>query len=115
MGSVGFLLRATNRNPSKLLVVLLAIWVLSPYLALLWAYVNSKRWSVPTRVTLCGVMLVIALGSSVIYEADALWPRSSHGAFFFIVVPPASWLVSAAVVAVAGFTCRRPARRPDGV
>ncbi len=30
VGSVGFLLRATNRNPSQLLVVLMAIWVVCP-------------------------------------------------------------------------------------
>src|SRR5436305_321840 len=74
VGSVGFLLRAINRNPSQLLVVLLAIWVLSPFVALLGANVASKRWSVPTRVTLYGVMLVVTLSSLAIYVADALWP-----------------------------------------
>ena len=42
VGSVGLLLRATNRNPSQLLVVLLAIWVVSPFVALLWASIVSK-------------------------------------------------------------------------
>lgn len=115
VGSVGFLLRATNRNPSQLLVLLLAMWELSPFLALLWAHVASKRWSVLTRVTLYGVMLVVALGSLAIYEADALWPRSSQGAFVFIVVPPTSWLLSATVVSIAAFISRRRSRRADGV
>src|SRR5712692_1714369 len=65
VGSVGLLLRATNRNPSQLLVVLLAIWVVSPFVALFWASIVSKRWSVLTRVTLYGVMLVVPL---------SLWP-----------------------------------------
>src|SRR6202171_3427339 len=77
VGSVGLLLRATNRNPSQLLVMLLAMWVLSPFVALLWANIASKRWSVLTRVTLYGVMLVVPLSSLAIYVADAIWPRTS--------------------------------------
>jgi len=73
-GSVGLLLRATNRNPSHLLVVLLAIWVVSPFVALFWASIVSKRWSVQTRVTLYGVMLVVPLSCLAIYVADAIWP-----------------------------------------
>jgi hypothetical protein len=115
VGSVGFLLRATNRNPSQLLVVLLAIWVLSPFVALLWANIVSKRWSVLTRVTLSSVMLVVTLSSLAIYEADALWPRKSQAAFVFIIVPPASWLLSAIVVPLAAFISGRRSRRADNV
>jgi hypothetical protein len=115
LGSVGLLLRATNRNPSLLLVVFLAIWVASPFLALLWAYVASKRWSMLTRLTLCGVMLVLPLGTLAIYVADALWPRTSPGPFVFIPVPPASWLLGALVVLIAAFIASRRSRRADGV
>src|SRR5439155_22315661 len=49
--SVGFLLRATGRNPSQILVALMAIWVVSPFMALLWASFASKPWSAAgTRV-----------------------------------------------------------------
>src|SRR4051794_23237140 len=34
VGAVGFLLRTTGRNPSQLLIVFLAIWVVSPFVAL---------------------------------------------------------------------------------
>ena len=114
VGSVGLLLRATNRNPSQLLVVLLAIWVVSPFVALFWASIVSKRWSVLTRVTLYGVMLVVPLGSLAIYVADAIWPRSSPGPFVFIPVPPASWLFSALVVLAAALISGRRSRRADG-
>jgi hypothetical protein len=74
VGSVGLLLRATNRNPSQLLVVLLAIWVVSPFVALFWASIVSKRWTVLTRVTLYGVMLIVPPSSLAIYVADAIGP-----------------------------------------
>lgn len=110
VGSVGFLLRGTNRNPSQLLVVLLAIWVVSPFVVLLWASIVSKRWLVLTRVTLYGVMLVVTFSSLAIYEADALWPRTSQAAFVFIIVPPASWLFSAIVVPIVAFISGRRSR-----
>ena len=107
VASVGLLLRATDRNPSQLLVVLLAIWVVSPFVALFWASIVSKRWSVLTRVTLYGVMLVVPLSCLAIYVADAIWPRTSPGPFVFIPVPPASWLFSALVVLAAALISRR--------
>jgi hypothetical protein len=114
VGSVGLLLRATNRNPSQLLVVVMAIWVVSPFVALLWASIVSKRWSVLTRVTLFGVMLVVPLSSLAVYVADAIWPRTSPGPFVFIPVPPASWLFSALVVLAAALISGRRSRRADG-
>ena len=45
-GSVGFMLRAGHRNPSCVLLVLFATWVLSPFVALVFAIIVSKHWSV---------------------------------------------------------------------
>ena len=112
--SVGLLLRATNRNPSQLLVVLLAIWVVSPFVALLWASIVLKGWSVLTRVTLYAVMLVVPLSSVAFYVADAIWPRTSPGPFVFIPVPPASWLFSAFVVLAAALISGTRSCRADG-
>jgi hypothetical protein len=114
-GSIGFLLRTIGRNPSLLLVILLALWVVSPFVALLLADVVSKRGSMVTRATLFIVMLVVALGSLGIYSADALWPRSAQAAFFFIVVPPTSWLLIATVLLTAMFVSRLRSRLADRV
>ncbi len=83
-------------------------------MALFWANIASKCWSVLTRVSLYGVMLLVSLSSLAIYEADALWPRDSQGAFVFIAFPPASWLLSAIVVSIAAFISGRRSRRADG-
>jgi len=37
VGSVGLMLRAGHRNPSRLLIVLFTFWVLSPFIALVLA------------------------------------------------------------------------------
>jgi hypothetical protein len=87
--------------------MIFVFWVLSPFLALAWADRVSKRWSVPTRATLHSVMLVITLASLAIYAYDALRPRTAQPAFVFVVVPPASWLLAAIVVAMAALITKR--------
>lgn len=108
-GSVGLMLRAGQRTP-RLLLVIMAIWVLSPFTALVLANVVSKRWSVLTRATLYSVMLVVTLGSLAIYGADALWPPRAQAAFVFVLVPPLSWLLTATVVPIASLVSGRLSR-----
>ena len=75
LGSVGLMLWVGHRNPSRVLLVLFAIWDLSPFVALLLADMVSKRWSVITRATLHIVMLVLAPISLVLYGDVVLRPR----------------------------------------
>jgi hypothetical protein len=108
------MLHAGHRNPSRLLLVLFALWVLSPFIALVLANMVSKRWSVLTRATLYTVMLVLTVGSLAIYGDVALGPPRTKAAFVFVVVPPASWLLIAIVVPIAALISGRPSRRGDG-
>jgi hypothetical protein len=114
VGSVGLMLRAGHHNPSRLLLVFFALWVLSPFIALIMANMVSKRWSVLTQATLYTMMLVLTVGSLAIYGDVALGPPRVKAAFVFVVVPPASWLLIAIVVPIAALISRRPSRRGDG-
>jgi hypothetical protein len=99
--------RAGERTP-RLLLVLFTIWVLSPFVALLWANMVSKHWSVITRVTLYCVTLIVTLASLAIYgELVDVRPPGSANAFLFVAVPPASWVFMTIVVATAAFISRR--------
>ena len=112
-GSLGFMLRAGQHTP-RLLLVLFTIWVLSPFVALLWANMVSKRWSVVTRVTLYCVTLVITLGSLAIYgELVDLRPPGSANTFLFVAVPPITLLLITIVVPMAAFMSGRSSRRGD--
>ena len=113
-GSVGLMLQAGRHNDSRILLVLFAIWVLSPFMALVLANVVSKRWSVLTRATLYSVTLVLSLGSLAIYGDVALGPPRAKPAFVFVVVPPASWLFIALVVPIAALISGKLSRRGDG-
>ena len=111
MGSVGLTLCAGRHNHSLILMALFAVWVLSPFMALVWANVVSKRWSALTRATLYSVMLVLTLGSLAIYGDVALGPPRAKIASFFLVVPAASWLLIAIVVLI----CRSLFSHLEGV
>jgi hypothetical protein len=89
------------------------MWVLSPFVVLLWANVISKGWSVATRATLYSVMLFLTLGTLAIYGFVALGPPRAKTAFVFVIVPPMSWLLSTIVVPIAALLSRRPSRRGD--
>src|SRR6266478_3702930 len=112
-GSVGFMLRAGHRNPSRVLLILFAIWVLSPFVALVFATIVSKDWSVLTRTTLHGVMLILTVSSLAIYGDVALRPPRTKTAFAFVVVPLASWLLIAITIPIAALIFRRRSPRSN--
>jgi hypothetical protein len=116
VGSEVLMLHAGQRSP-RLLIVLFTIWVLSPFVALGWANVVSKRWSPLTRATLYGVTLVVTVCSLAVYgKLVVVAPPGSPNAFVWVIVPPASWLVMLAVPVVAFVSGRRSRRSgtPEG-
>src|SRR5258707_11665562 len=101
VGSVGLMLRVGHRNDSRILLALFAICVLSPFVALVLANMISRRWSVLTRATLQGVMLILTVGSLAIYGNMVSTPSGSKLAVPFLVVPLGSWLLITIVIPMA--------------
>ncbi len=114
-GSVGLTLNTSRGRDLGLLAILVfAIWVFAPFVALVLAHVLARRWLVHTRATLYCLMLVLALGSLAMYVGDALLHPGTQDAFVFVVVPLVSWLLIALVIPVAAFAAGRLSRRRDG-
>ncbi len=114
IGSLVFMFRAGQNTP-RLLLVLFTIWVLFPFVALLWANTVSKRWSALTRWTLYSVTIIVALGSLASYgDWISLRPPGSANAFLFVAVPPLSLLLIIVVVPTAGFISGMLSRRSNG-
>lgn len=98
LGSIGFVLNEGRHTPVFLLILFVG-WVLLPYIALLIVNVLSKPWPVPARKTLCILMLLIPIGSLLIYSG--IWrPSDTRPAAIFLVVPLISYLLIVAVIAV---------------
>lgn len=112
VGSVGLMLHAGRRKDAPpLLLALFALWVLSPFVALVLANIVSKGWSVITRATLHCMMLVLTLGSLAIYGDVALGRPGPKTTFVFVITPPASWLLITLVVSIAALISRRRSLR----
>lgn len=115
VGSAGLTLYAGRHNSSQILVVIFVLWVLSPFMALVWANVASKGWTALTRATLYISTLVLTLGTLAIYGYVALGHPRPKTAFAFLVVPPSSLLLIAIAVAVAVWVSGRLSRGVHGV
>jgi hypothetical protein len=99
--SFGLMLRAGQRQQSRVLLFLFAIWTLSPFVITAWANIVSKRWSVVARVTLYATTLILTLSSLAIYGGVTFGHLRAKVGFVFLVVPFASWLLISAVSAPA--------------
>ena len=106
VGSVALMLYAGHRNPSSVLMAMFVAWVLAPFMALGWANMISRRWSVPARAALYTGSLLLTAASLTIYGMVALGPPRARPAFFFLVVPLASLLLIATTVSLATRTHR---------
>jgi len=100
-GSLALMFHAGRRNPSIVLMGMFTIWVVSPFVGLALADVRSTRWSTRARATVQIGTIVLALCPLIVYGADAVRPLSVHTAFFYLVVPPATWLLAAVVLWLA--------------
>lgn len=113
VGSVALFLYAGRAAPRSLWLPFV-LWVVSPY-ALLWiASAASKRWSPLTQAALQGVSPVIALASLALYAIATFGPSRARPAPFFVIVPPASWLLIAIVLGVGALASRRRASSQGG-
>jgi hypothetical protein len=104
--SVGLLLSVTYRNPSTLLLVFLSLWVASPFAALLWADARAPRWPPAVGTMVQRAMLAIPIVSVAIYVVAVFGPPRAKAAFPFIALPPATWMLTALLIAVAFLTRR---------
>jgi hypothetical protein len=110
-GSVAYMLRAGQRTPTFLLIIMIA-WVLAPLAALAWGTAVSRRWSVPIRWTLCALSLSLPAASVAIYgNMFDVAPQGSANAFRFVMTPAASWLLIAFAVATAAVMSRKGSGR----
>jgi len=105
LGALGFLFRAAQRPP-LIVLVLMAGWVLAPFVILVFLQALSASWRSLTRTTLYVVIWVVTLGTLAVYADDARGHRRPQAAFVFVLVPPVSSLLMAVSLATAALIAR---------
>ena len=103
VGSVALALYVGRRSASPLLPLIFAVWVIAPFLGVLFADLVWKRGG----AMLHALMLVLAVGSLAIYGWVAFGPPMAKPAGVFLLAPAASWI---SIGAVALFSRRRGSR-----
>jgi hypothetical protein len=98
--SIGFTIYTGRNNPSFLLILLFAGWVVSPFIALLLINTVSRRSELFNRFLLYNLMMFITLGSMLLYSG--LWsPPGAKTAFVFLVTPLLSWSLMGTILLAA--------------
>ncbi|HEV8514567.1 MAG TPA: hypothetical protein VGQ59_14895 [Cyclobacteriaceae bacterium] len=98
--SIGFTVYTGRNNPSVVLILLFAGWVVSPFIALLLINAVSRRSELFNRLILYSLMVFLTVGSIVIYSG--LWsPPGAKTAFVFLVVPLLSWSLMGTILLAA--------------
>jgi hypothetical protein len=106
IGAVGLTTYAGVRVGSPLaLRLLFAVWVLSPFAAILTGYAISASWRPSMRVALYTITLITAAGSSLAYGYFAFGAARPATAAF-VLIPPASWLFAALALGITAFSAR---------
>ncbi len=109
-GSLALMLYAARHQSSRILLLLFAAWVLSPFLAAVLTNVVLQRWPALTRATLNGTMLPITVISLAIYGEVAFRHTRAKIGTVFLIVPLLSWLLLAIVVPIPALLARRRTR-----
>ena len=107
VGSVGLTLYAGRQNPSSLLMVAFAFWVLSPFVLIILVDSASTRWPSLFSPILNGATLAVTVISLVVYAVRVLRPPMAQAAFVFVVVPPVCWCLVAGALAGAALFRRQ--------
>jgi len=91
-GSFVATLVAGHHNHSLVLVAFFYIWVLSPFIGMIVAFLISRRWPPAVRVRLCWLICLLAAASTLGYF---LLPGifGTRPAFVFLVIPLLNWVL----------------------
>lgn len=107
--------RSGSNAAQPVVMVLIAIWVISPFVILFALHKVSASWSSATRSALYVMMLIISVLSLVVYLAAAAGPARPKPAAPFVALPPVAWVIIAIALLVAAFVSRSKQRESNRV
>ena len=103
-------MRSGSNGAQPVVMILIAIWVLSPFVILFALHRISSSWSSTTRAALYSMMLVVSVISMVVYLYAAVGPVRPKPAAPFVAVHPVAWALITISLVIAAFAGRRTDR-----
>lgn len=98
--SLGCMFWVGQHNRSIVLVTLFAVWVLSPFIGLLWARRFAYWYQYAAQAMIYGLVFLVSIGSAIFYAIAAFGPHWRYPALPFLAAPLASWLLIGMVLLV---------------
>ena len=105
--SLALQLYQARTNEHYYMTVLFALWVSSPFVAMIWLWKYSDKWITQSRLVAFLDMILISMLSMAVYINNLLNPRMAQPAFVFVVVPAISWIFIGVMVLVAVYLTRK--------
>ena len=99
--------RSGSNKAQPVVMILMAIWVSSPYVLLVAGKAFSKSWSDLSRATLYWMMIVVAVISLAVYIPFGTGPVGPKPAAPFVAIPPLQWILIVVALLIAAGTSRR--------
>jgi uncharacterized membrane protein len=108
VASLGYVGARFGSNAAQpVVMILIAIWVISPFVILFALHRLSASWSSAARTTLYSLMLIVTVISLAVYLSQAAGPVKPKPAAPFVALPPAAWLLIAISLGVGAVMGRR--------
>jgi hypothetical protein len=106
VGSLYFMFRIGSNQKSILLLGLFTIWVLSPFVGLLFAKRLSRHWTDKMSTWLYWTIIILTVASLTVYSG-ILTLSQTPPAFNFLFIPFLCWLVILTILLFANRQSRR--------
>ena len=103
------MIHAGRYSMPTILIVLIGMWVLLPYDAMILGNVLAPRWSPEVGAMLYRMTFLVTIASLIVYAASAFGPPRAKPAFYFVLVPPVALLVLGASLGIAAASARKRA------
>jgi len=100
VGSLYFMLSASRKQNSIILLALFTAWILSPFVGLFISNKITGRRTAPARASLYWLMVILTISSLVAYSGAFNTPETKN-AFIFLIFPLISWFLIAIVFLIA--------------
>ena len=98
--SLYFMFSAGRKQNSIILLGLFTAWALSLFVGLFISNKISNSWTVPARRFLYWLIIVLTIGSLIVYSGAFNTPETKN-AFIFLIFPMISWFLIVTVFLIA--------------
>jgi hypothetical protein len=106
LASLYFMGLASQHQQSIFLISAFTLWLLLPFVGLLWIHKMAATWPLRQKTQLQWIMVIVAISSLIVY-AFRLKPQNAKPAFTFLVFPFVSWVIIIIFLSILRMTSGR--------